>query len=380
LYGAEKSQRVKLTLVIASARDTVASWAATSLQSRRSVERTIQVTPFEGTSGEWDDFVLAASGSTFCHLVGWREIIADVFGHECSYTVAKDVDGRWCGLLPLVRIRSRLLGHYLVSMPFLNYGGPLGTREAQFQLTQQAATAASESAVDLLELRSRQAVPCDLSVSHRKVTVIQQLAETVDTHWGEVIPASRRRQIRRAQKQEMQARFGPDQLEPFYEVFTRNMRDLGTPVLPFRWFESIHRVFGKRVVFGAVYSREQPLAAACGFLWRDEFELTWVSSLREHNRNYPNMLLYWSFMQRMIERDIRVFNFGRCTPGGSTHRFKRQWGGVDIPLPWPQWSPLGVTAPPSPDRPLLRFASATWQRLPLAVANRLGPHLARVLP
>src|SRR2546427_12313808 len=64
-------------------------------------------------------------------------------------------------------------------------------------------------------------------------------------------------------------------------------------------------------------------------VWRDEFELTWVSSLREHDSKMPNMLLYWSFMEQMIARGVRVFNFGRCTPGGGTHQFKHQWGGVD---------------------------------------------------
>jgi hypothetical protein len=85
-------------------------------------------------------------------------------------------------------------------------------------------------------------------------------------------------------------------------------------------------------------------------------------------------------MQHMIERGIKVFNFGRCSPGGRTHRFKHQWGGVDVTLPWLQWSARGVTAPPSPERPLFRLASAAWQRVPLWAANRIGPILARRLP
>jgi hypothetical protein len=92
------------------------------------------------------------------------------------------------------------------------------------------------------------------------------------------------------------------------------------------------------------------------------------------------MLLYWAFMQRAIVRGVRVFNFGRCTPGGGTHRFKRQWGGTDVPLAWRQWSANGVHATPSPERPVYRAAAAVWRRLPLALVNRLGPVLARQLP
>ena len=115
-------------------------------------------------------------------------------------------------------------------------------------------------------------------------------------------------------------------------------------------------------------------------IWRDEIEVTWASSLRAYNKSSPNMLLYSQLMEEAIERGIRVFNFGRCTAGGPTHRFKQQWGGHDVPLPWPSWSRDGTIGTPSPDRPAFRLATAAWSRLPLAIANRLGPVLARHIP
>ena len=145
-------------------------------------------------------------------------------------------------------------------------------------------------------------------------------------------------------------------------------------------FERLAKVFPGEVEFGAVYRGEQPIAAGCGFVWRNEFEMVWASSLREYRRQAPNMLLYWSFMQRMIARGISVFDFGRCTPGGNTHAFKRQWGGADVALPWAQWSRGDVVATPSPARPIFRAAAACWRHLPLAVANRLGPMIAARIP
>ena len=94
----------------------------------------------------------------------------------------------------------------------------------------------------------------------------------------------------------------------------------------------------------------------------------------------PNMQLYWAFLEQAIARGARMFDFGRCTPGGGTHHFKRQWGGVDVPLPWAQWSPHGIRATPSPERPVYRVAVALWKRLPMFVTNRLGPRLAKRLP
>lgn len=330
---------------------------------------------------EWDAFVAASDDASFCHHGAWREIMSSVLRHECLYRAAVDADGHWQGILPLVRVRSAVFGHYLVSMPFLNYGGPVGTEAARRLLARDAAVEARRSGVRLLELRSRGGlVPGDLAVAHRKVTVVLDLPDSEEALWRDVFRAKLRSQIRRAERSEPEWRYGHDEVNPFYDVFARHMRDLGTPVLPRSWFDAIASRFGEHVIFGAIYRGDTPVAAGCGFQWRDEFEMTWAASLREHSREAPNMLLYWSFMKEMIRKGVRVFNFGRCTPGGGTHRFKLQWGGRDEPLPWAQWSPAGVAATPSPDSLKYRLAGAVWQRIPLPVATRLGARLARSLP
>ena len=339
----------------------------------------ISVAPLDGSLSVWDAFAAAVPGSTFCHLAGWRAVMEDVLGHECCYAIACDDAGAWRGVLPLVRVRSALFGDYLVSLPFLNSGGPVGTPDAVTTLVEHATTLARHLRVDLLELRTRGPVESPLRLSQRKVTVRLELPPSAEALWR-VFDPKLRSQIRRPQRDGLVARFGPDQVDAFYDVFARNMRSLGTPVLPRAFFTRLAATFAGLIAFGAVYRRGQPVAAGCGFVWRDEFEMTWASSLREHSRSAPNMLLYWSFMEQMIARGVRVFDFGRCTPGSGTHRFKRQWGGTDVALPWLQWSARNVAATPSPERPTYRLAAAVWRRLPLGVTNRIGPFLARRLP
>src|SRR4051794_23716314 len=120
------------------------------------------IVPLNGDRGGWDSFVARAEGSTFCHLVGWRDILSDVLGAECLYRTVVDDRGDWHGVLPLVRVKSRVFGHYLVSLPFLNDGGPLGSREARRLLVEDAVTEAGRSRADLLELRTRDADGLDL--------------------------------------------------------------------------------------------------------------------------------------------------------------------------------------------------------------------------
>ena len=339
----------------------------------------ITLVPLDGSVSAWDALVASAPDSTFCHLAGWRDVMADVLGHESLYTVACDDTGVWRGILPLVRVRSSLFGHYLVSLPFLNSGGPLGAPDAVVALIEHAVGLARRINVDLLELRTRRRIAAPLRVSERKLTVRLDLPATADALW-QAFPAKLRSQIRRPQKEGFEVRFGADQLDAFYEVFTRDMRRLGTPALPRAFFERVASTFGERVLFGVVYRGAQPLAAGQGWVWGDEFEMKAAGSLREYSRMAPSMLLYWAFMEQMIARGMRVFDFGRCTPGSGNHRFKQQWGGVDVPLPWLQWSPHNVAATPSPDRRAYRLAASVWRRLPLAVTNRIGPLLARQLP
>ncbi|MEX0843196.1 MAG: FemAB family XrtA/PEP-CTERM system-associated protein [Gemmatimonadota bacterium] len=331
----------------------------------------------------WDAFVEATPGGSYCHLSGWGTIMNEVLGHEVLFLHARGREGALKGVLPLVRVRSRLFGHFLVSMPFLNYGGPLGSLEARRALAEWALAAAEGSGADLLELRARPGGEVEeggLVVTGRKVTVVLPLPDDPEVLWKDGLRSKIRSQVRRPMKAGLEARFGPDQVEPFYRVFARNMRDLGTPVLPRKLFQALPGVFGDRVSFCVVYREGEPVAGGCGFLAAGEFEITWASALREHSKAAPNMLLYWRMMEHAIERGASAFNFGRCTPDTGSHRFKQQWGGEDVPLPWAAWSPDGRLATPNPEEGKFARAISIWQKLPVGLTRLIGPPLARRIP
>ena len=339
-----------------------------------------QVSLFTGEPEEWDRFAGAQTGFTHFHRHGWSSVIGKSFGHECLNLVSRAGDGTINGVLPLVRVKSALFGHYLVSLPFLNYGGPLGTDSAIQALTDDAVRRSAASGVRLLELRSRIPLPISLPVSHRKITVLLDLPASGEDLM-KAIPSKVRSQVRRPQKEGVTVRFGPDQVTPFFSVFARHMRDLGTPTLPLSFFEAIARTFGDSAWFGCAWLEGRPVACGAGFAWGREYEMTWASSLSEYNRIAPNMLLYYAFMEQAIGRGLELFNFGRCTPDGGTHRFKRQWGGRDEILHWYQHTRGNQpAATPSPDDGAFSWGPRIWKRLPLAVATAIGPRIVRYIP
>lgn len=340
---------------------------------------TIRVEQFAGSGKEWDAFAAGQSGYTHFHRLGWRDVIKRIFGHECVYLAARDVDGELVGVLPLVRVRSVVFGHYLVSMPFLNYGGPLGTDAGVHALVDEAVELARRDRVKLLELRSNAPLRIALPASHRKITVLLDLPSTPEALF-ERFAAKLRSQIRRPRKEGVTVSFGPEQVEPFYAVFSRHMRDLGTPTQSLDFFREIASEFPDDCWFAAAYLRGQPVAAGCGFHFGDELEMTWASSLREYNRESPNMLLYWAFMERAIAEGINRFNFGRCTPGTGTHRFKMQWGGREQPLWWYRLAASDAVTTPSPKSPAFRWGPRIWRRLPASIATAFGPSIVRYIP
>jgi serine/alanine adding enzyme len=335
-----------------------------------------------GSDADWDAFVRAQRTWTHFHLAGWRRVLGRAFGHECPYLVAREPQGRIVGVLPLVRVRSVVFGHYLVSMPFLNYGGPLGTPEACDALAGAARELAVRDGVRLLELRSREPLEAvTLPVSHRKITCVLDLPATGGSEglWKS-LDAKLRSQVRKPQKAGVTVRFGADQVDAFYGVFAHHMRDLGTPVLPRVFFRAIAAEFGDDAWFGVAYLGETPVACGCGFRWRDEFEITWASALLEHRAIAPNMLLYWEFLARATNEGLALFNFGRCTPDSGTHRFKRQWGARDETLWWYQHAASPTAGTPSPDDSAFAWGPRLWKKLPVPVASALGPWIVRYIP
>ena len=328
-------------------------------------------------SSAWDAFVKGAADASFCHLWGWRNIIEGVMGHEAIFRTARGAQGEIAAILPLYRIRNRLFGHHLVSVPFMNYGGPAGTPAARQQLATWAMDEAGRCKADSLLLRTRQQVSGPFTVASSKVTAVLQLRANADEMWNKAFDAKFRNKIKRPQRDGMETQFGASHLDAFYDVFAQNMRDLGTPVLPRAFFGRIIENFPELVVLGVTYWKNRPVAGGFGFIWRDEFEMTWSSSLKELRAAKPNMLLYWDYMRELIGRGIRRFNFGRSTPGSGPHEFKLSWGAADEPLPWIQWSKGGTDAGESR---VATMASSVWRHLPLAVTNAVGPVLARQLP
>lgn len=347
----------------------------------------IEVAPLspddEAGAREWDAFVDAhADGSPYHHEFV-RRFVAEAFGHRSCYLAARR-GRRLAGVLPLVQIKSALFGCYFVSLPFFNYGGILAEDDAAREALLEAAAGRCRFAgarhIELRHVRPYEHL--GLPARTAKVAMVLDLPRTA----GELLKqlAGRvRNQVKQSQLACLTVEEGQsDKLDDFYRVFVANMRDLGTPTYPRRFFAAFLRHMGDRArIYIARHPNGRPAAASLTITWRGRTEVPWASSVRAYNPLRPNNLLYWTMIERAIERGEREFDFGRSTEGGGTYRFKAGFGAKPRPFFWHYWLPRGGALPElNPENPKFKVAIRVWQLLPVPLTRLLGPRIVRGLP
>lgn len=338
----------------------------------------------EAPGSDWDPFVTGFADSSLYHLSGWAELAREVFGHRALFVESRDASGALLGVLPVIQQKSRLLGNFATSLAFFNYGGPLA---ADPVVAEQLMVRASETADALgcryLEFRDVQPRLGDWSRRTDKITLRLALPDSVEA-LSKRLGSKLRAQVKRAEREGVQCRAGGAALlDDFYAVFAENMRDLGTPVYPKRFFEAIMRRFEPYCELVVIESGGEPWAAAFLVFWRGCAEVPWASCRAKAKPLGANMKLYWELLSQAIGRGCTLFDFGRSTVDSGTYRFKRQWGAEPMPLHWYRWERNGGgrEAPAGEERgKVMELATAIWQRLPLPIANTFGPLVSGFLP
>jgi FemAB-related protein (PEP-CTERM system-associated) len=324
--------------------------------------------------------------------------MADGYGLETHYALAENGDGKICGIIAAGRMPHPWGRGRLCSLPYCDRGEPLTENT---DITDALLIHLQNDASGLHELRGSTTSDdnayakdgTDLLTPGTKVRLILELPSTSDDLLAS-FKSKHRSQINKALKNGLTTDTGNsgDRVRQFYEVYARNMRDLGSPAHSLGWFQSVAAAYAEDCSIALVYLKNTVVGAAILLRCGTRAAIPWASTLREHNRLAPNMLLYWTLLANSADNGIRQFDFGRSSFGEGTYRFKTQWGARPVPLQWEtihSAGTLGVWDPvdPSGERQSDRFrhglrttAEAVWRRLPLglsvAIGSRLRPYIS----
>ena len=313
---------------------------------------------------------------------GWLDVLANGLGHV-PFLIEAIRGEEVVGFLSLCHVRGPLFGSFLVSLPYLNHGGVVSEDDrVAALLVDRAIGLADELDVRYLELRQ------DRRLTHpglgheatEKVNMQRPLPATVAGLW-DGLSSKVRNQVRKGQKSEPGVAWGGvELLGEFHDVFSRNMRDLGTPTYGRSLFREIIARFPGEAEFCVVREGRLPVAAALLLHGQGVTEVPSASSLRSHNCGNYNMVMYYHLLERSVLRGQERFDFGRSSIDSNTYRFKAQWGATPTPAFWQYYLRRGGLKDARPDNPRYQRMIRVWQRLPVALTRVAGPLIVRGIP
>ena len=333
-------------------------------------------------AARWDAFVRACPQATFFHLSAWQEIVRTVFRHR-TYFLFVERDGQIIAVLPLAEVKSRLFGHALTSLPFCVYGGIAAAadagEEALALLEAEADSLARQLGVQHLEYRNLQARHADWPRQELYVTFRKEILPEPEANML-AIPRKQRAMVRKGIKNELVSHIDPD-VDRFFALYADNVLRHGTPALPKKFFQRLKEAFGDDCeVLTVTDPGGRTLSSVLSFYFRDEVLPYYAGDDLAARDLAANDFKYWELMRRACERGCKVFDYGRSKIGTGPYSFKKNWGFEPQPLSYEYRLYTRDSVPQNnPMNPKYRVFIALRKRLPLGVANAIGPHIVRHL-
>ncbi|RLE68443.1 MAG: FemAB-like protein, partial [Thermoprotei archaeon] len=170
-------------------------------------------------------------------------------------------------------------------------------------------------------------------------------------------------------------------LKDFYNIFTNAMRNLGPPAHSAAFFRNILIEFPENSNIATIEYKDRVISTIFLLYFKDIVIYGWGASLREYLKLSPNYLLFWEIIKYSCERGFNFFDFGRSLPDTGVFLFKRGWGAVPKQLYYQYYlnniSKMPDTGQLNPNR---QRVAKVWRRLPLRIANVLGPRIRLNFP
>lgn len=309
-------------------------------------------------------------------LLIWRSVVTGAYDLESHFLGAVE-DREIVGFLGLYLADHPIFGKYLTTAPFGSDGGFFfQDQQTKALLAKEARTLADRLDVDYLLIRGRGLSLDGFSVDRHYSTAVIDLKAGAEGIWRDQLKAKTRNQVRRGMKEGFRICSGPDQMEPFYEVFHRHMKDLGSPAHALRFYQEILEHLGERVEFLVARDGEDLAAGALLFWVNDTAMNLHTVSLRKYNRRCPNYLVYWKMLEKSCARGCLWFDMGRSEANSSVMRFKENWSPQVTELHYNYYlRKLREIPYLDPRNPKFRLPIAVWRRLPLFLTKALGPWL-----
>lgn len=329
-------------------------------------------------------FLATHPQATPFHRPSWLLAVASGTGNRALALVAER-HGEIVAYLPLNMIHSPIFGRLLASSGFAVGGGLLATAEAEIGAVFAAAQELAERlSCPSIELRGGvlPAMGGGWALQNQShCGFVAPLGED-DEKQLLAIPRKQRAEVRKGLECAFAIEVGRGERDraAHYAVYAESVRNLGTPVFPRGLFDAVLDRFGEDADILTVWHEDRAVSSVLSVYHRGSVLPFWGGGVWDARRLRGNDRLYFELMLHARRRGCTHFDFGRSKTNSGAYHFKRNWGFEPEPLTYASWTAPGAEArdaDPTSARHALQIA--VWQRLPLSLANRLGPLIARGL-
>ena len=327
----------------------------------------------------WDSFVLSSLDATFFHRSGWQRVISEVFNHP-TYFLYIETNGVVEGILPLAHVKSKLFGNSLVSLPFAVYGGIVAIDDdAYFALEQAAQNLAYRLGVAHLELRNLNQRNLDWPAQDIYVTFRKSILPTEDENLL-AIPRKQRAMVRKGIKNGLYSVIDSN-IDSFFKLYSDNVHRHGTPAMSKKYFLTLIDEFGDDCEILTIFSKnEKPLSSVLSFYFRDEVLPYYAGDDVSARDLAANDFKYWELMRRACSSGLKTFDYGRSKVGTGSFSFKKNWGFEPKPLSYEYCLYKRDSIPQNnPSNKKYKLLISVWKRMPISIANALGPFIVKNL-
>lgn len=325
-----------------------------------------------------EGFVADAGGSVF-HRPAWLRAVERGTGQRARGLLAER-GGAITGWLPLTEVHSPVFGRMLASSGFAVEGGVLAAAEATaIALCRAAEEYALRLSCPTIELRGGTA-PADWTLRSDSHSGFARALAGDDEAELLAIPRKQRAEVRKGLEHDHEITVGTSAEDrvAHYAVYAESVRNLGTPVFPRALFAAVLDELDADLL--TVRHRGVPVASVLSLYHGDAVLPYWGGGTHAARGLRANDRMYFELMRHARARGCARFDFGRSKTGSGAWSFKRNWGFEAEPLSYASWTAPGAErrdADPTSAKHAARIA--LWKALPLPLANRLGPPIARGL-
>lgn len=338
---------------------------------------------------QWESFYHEHPEISIFYSLAWRDLLKGVFNYPAYCFLVRQ--GRdVIGIASFFLVRSAIFGNRLISVPFSDKGGVYFGAEVSLDQRVQALRCIINAlmpdiqrfGIKYVEMRGFNCEDVDVPgarlIRRRPYCdFVIDLTQSME-ELRNAFSAGLRWRLSKCEGFKARRLSDRSELQQVYEMYCRDIRKFGTPLMPKKYFEKEWEKLREKRAF-EVFTLEYEgnmVAAITLLISGGDVQGELIMSDRRFDKLSPKTYLFYETMRWAKENGALVYRLGRTRPGSGVYEHKRRWGGQDVPIDYccivfDDRSNVEMDL----EQKCFDWPIALMKTLPLPVLKVIGPYL-----